>query len=98
MFFDPLYLHTLRNLSPFLIGLLIAAIPAAQAFICFVFNLSVKLFGVASLLCFSVISAFFAVVVHRTWIHLLEVKGVARSVINEKFKLYYFFSALYAPK
>jgi EmrB/QacA subfamily drug resistance transporter len=65
MFFDPLYLRILRNLSPFLIGLLIAVIPAAQALISLVFSRSVKLFGVANLLLFSVIAAFLAVGFHR---------------------------------
>ena len=65
MFFDPLYLRILRKLSPFLIGLLIAFIPAAQALISFVFNRSVKVFGVTNLLFISVIAAFFAVVLHR---------------------------------
>lgn len=67
MFFDPLYLRNLRQLSPFLIGLLIAIIPAAQALISFVFNQAVKLFGVANLLFFSVISACLAISLHR-WI------------------------------
>jgi EmrB/QacA subfamily drug resistance transporter len=65
MFFDPLYLRILRKLSPFSIGLLIAVIPAAQALIAFIFNRSVKLFGVANLLFFSVIAAFCAVALHR---------------------------------
>jgi EmrB/QacA subfamily drug resistance transporter len=65
MFFDPLYLRILRKLSPFLIGLLIAVIPAAQAIISFVFNRSVKLFGVTNLLFFSIVAAFFAVTLHR---------------------------------
>ncbi|MBY0529026.1 MAG: MFS transporter [Rhabdochlamydiaceae bacterium] len=65
MFFDPLYLRILRNLSPFLIGLLIAVIPAAQAMISLVFSRSVKKFGVANLLFFSVIAAFLAAVFHR---------------------------------
>lgn len=65
MFFDPLYLRTLRDLSPFLIGLLIAVIPAAQALISFIFNRSVEVFGVAKLLFFSVIAAFLAVALHR---------------------------------
>ena len=65
MFFDPLYLRTLRELSPFLIGLLIAVIPAAQALISFVFERSVKLFGVANLLFISVVAAFLAAVLHR---------------------------------
>jgi len=65
MFFDPLYLRVLRDLSPFLIGLLIAVIPAAQAMISFVFDRSVKLLGVANLLLISTVAAFFAVVLHR---------------------------------
>ena len=65
MFFDPLYLRTLRKLSPFLIGFLIAIIPAAQFLISFVFNRSVKLFGVANLLFFSVLAAFFGIAIHR---------------------------------
>ncbi len=65
MFFDPLYLRILRNLSPFLIGLLIAVIPAAQALISFVFTRSVKLFGVANLLIFSIFAAFLAALFHR---------------------------------
>ena len=65
MFFDPLYLRILRNLSPFLIGLLVAVIPVAQAFISFVFTRSVKLFGIANLLFFSVLAAFLAVTLHR---------------------------------
>ncbi|HEX2579434.1 MAG TPA: MFS transporter [Rhabdochlamydiaceae bacterium] len=65
MFFDPLYLRILRDLSPFLIGLLIAVIPAAQAMISFVFDRSVKLFGVANLLFISTLAAFLAVILHR---------------------------------
>ncbi len=65
MFFDPLYLRILRKLSPFLIGLLIAIIPAAQVLISFVFNRLEKRFGVANLLFFSTLAAFFAVVLHR---------------------------------
>ncbi len=65
MFFDPLYLRILRQLSAFHIGVLIAVIPAAQTLISFVFNRSVKRFGVANLLFFSTIAAFLAVVLHR---------------------------------
>ncbi|HEX4838809.1 MAG TPA: MFS transporter [Rhabdochlamydiaceae bacterium] len=65
MFFDPLYLRVLRDLSPFVIGLLIAVIPAAQAMISFVFDRSVKLLGVANLLFISTAAAFFAVLLHR---------------------------------
>lgn len=65
MFFDPLYLRILRGLSPFSIGLLIAVIPAAQALISFVFDRSLKWFGVSTLLLFSVIAAILAVALHR---------------------------------
>jgi EmrB/QacA subfamily drug resistance transporter len=65
MFFDPLYLRILRNLSPFLIGLLIAMIPAAQVLISFIFKRLEKRFGVANLLFFSTLAAFFAITCHR---------------------------------
>lgn len=65
MFFDPLYLRILRELSPFMIGLLIAVIPAAQALICLIFNRCVKWLGVMNLLFISVIAAFIAVFLHR---------------------------------
>ena len=65
MFFFPLYLRILRGLPPFLIGLLIAIIPAAQVLISLVFNRLEKRFGVANLLFFSIFAAFFAVVFHR---------------------------------
>lgn len=65
MFFDPLYLRILRQLSAFHIGLLIAVIPAAQALMSFVFARMVKRFGVANLLLFSVVAAFIAVGLHR---------------------------------
>lgn len=64
MFFDPLYLRILRQLSPFLIGLLVAVIPAASVLISFIFSRAVKRFGVANLLIFSVGAAFFAVSLH----------------------------------
>jgi len=65
MFFDPLYLRILRHLSPFLIGLLIAAIPAAQVLISFSFNKLEKWFGTANLLFVSNLIAFTAVALHR---------------------------------
>lgn len=65
MFFDPLYLRILRGLSPFLIGLLVAVIPAAQALISLIFDRAVKWFGVAKLLFISTIAAFIAVSLHR---------------------------------
>lgn len=65
MFFDPLYLRVVRDQSPYAIGLLIAAIPAAQAGMSFVFNRSVKLFGLPNLFLISVASAFISVVLHQ---------------------------------
>jgi MFS family permease len=65
MFFDPLYLRILRQLSPFLIGLLIAIIPAAQVFISFSFNRLERWFGVANLLFASNLIAWLAVILHR---------------------------------
>ncbi len=65
MFFDPLYLKTVRDLPPFQIGLLIAIIPAAQAFISFGFNRAVNWLGTANLLFISITAAFFAIVLHR---------------------------------
>ena len=65
MFFDPLYLRILRQLSPFLIGLLIAMIPAAQVIISFAFHRLEKWFGTANLLFASNLIAFLAVVLHR---------------------------------
>ena len=65
MFFDPLYLRILRKLSPFLIGLLIAIIPAAQVIISFSFNRLERCFGTANLLFTSNLVAFLAVALHR---------------------------------
>jgi nitrate/nitrite transporter NarK len=65
MFFDPLYLRILRQLSAFHIGLLIACIPAAQALISFIFSRAVKRFGVAKLLFFSISAAVCAAILHR---------------------------------
>lgn len=65
MFFDPLYLRILRNLSPFLIGLLIAIIPLAQVFISFAFNWLEKWFGCANLLFIAIGIALLAAILHR---------------------------------
>ncbi len=65
MFFDPLYLRILRDLSPFMIGALVAVIPAAQALISFFFASLLKKFGTANLLLVSVLAAFIAAVLHR---------------------------------
>lgn len=65
MFFDPLYLRILRKLSSFLIGLLIAIIPAAQVIISFAFNRLEKWVGCSNLLFISNLIAFLAVALHR---------------------------------
>ncbi|MEI8329520.1 MAG: MFS transporter [Chlamydiia bacterium] len=65
MFFDPLYLRTLRQLSPFMIGLLIAIIPAAQSIISLLFQKLVKWLGISNLLFLSIFSAFIAISLHR---------------------------------
>lgn len=65
MFFDPLYLRILRELSPFYIGILIAVIPAAQVLISFAFNRLEKWFGCANLLFISNLIAFLAIALHR---------------------------------
>jgi len=65
MFFDPLYLRIIRDLSPFFIGLLIAVIPAAQVLISSCLNKAVKWLGTANLLFISVVAAFLSVVLHR---------------------------------
>ena len=65
MFFDPLYLRILRGLSPFLIGVLIAVIPAGQVLISFFFSRLVKRFGPANLLFYSILAAFIASGSHR---------------------------------
>jgi len=64
MFFDPLYLRIVRGMSPFLIGLLLAVIPAAQALISFFFASAVKTYGVANLLIFSIAAGFTAFALH----------------------------------
>jgi EmrB/QacA subfamily drug resistance transporter len=65
MFFDPLYLRTVRELAPLQIGLWIAIIPAAQVIISFLFGSLVKKMGIANLLLFSCIAALLAVLSHR---------------------------------
>jgi len=70
MFFDPLYLHMIRNLSGLQIGLLIAAIPAAQVVISFLFGFLLKWVGIRNLMMISTIAALLAVVLH----HFIELK------------------------
>lgn len=65
MFFDPLYLRIIKHLSPFVIGLLVAVIPAAQVIVSFLFSRLIKAFGIANILLFSIAVAFFSVVLHR---------------------------------
>ncbi len=64
MFFDPLYLKTIRELSPYAIGLLITAIPAAQIVVSIFFASLLKKFGLRTLLTVSVGSAFLASLIH----------------------------------
>lgn len=64
MFFDPLYLRNVKELSPFSIGMLIAIIPAAQVVISFGFNTLLKSIGVANLLFISILAALLATFLH----------------------------------
>lgn len=64
MFFDPLYLENVRNLSAMQIGIWIAAIPVAQVAISFGFGPLLKRFGIQYLLVISTAAAFLAVFLH----------------------------------
>lgn len=66
MFFDPLYLHIIRKLSALEIGLLVAAIPAAQVVISFSFGFLLKRFGIRTLMLVSIMGALIAVALHQT--------------------------------
>jgi EmrB/QacA subfamily drug resistance transporter len=65
MFFDPLYLRILRQLSPFSIGVLIAIIPAAQSIISIVFEKLLNWWGITHLLFLAIVSACIAVGLHH---------------------------------
>ncbi|PIS02576.1 MAG: hypothetical protein COT85_04640 [Chlamydiae bacterium CG10_big_fil_rev_8_21_14_0_10_42_34] len=64
MFFDPLYLRLLRNISPLTIGLIIAVIPIAQVLTSLTFNKLLKYSGSANLLLISCCSGFVGAVLH----------------------------------
>ncbi len=63
MFFDPLFLENVLHLSPFMIGILVAIIPAAQVVISFCFKSLLKL-GLANLLFASSIAPLVATILH----------------------------------
>ncbi|MBS0624853.1 MAG: MFS transporter [Verrucomicrobia bacterium] len=65
MFFDPLYLRTLRHLSAYEIGLMITAIPIGQVAVSFIFNRLLKLVGVAKYQLISIGLAFLSTLTHR---------------------------------
>lgn len=64
MFFDPLLLENVLNLSPYTMGLLIAIIPAAQVVISFGFNTLLKRVSLANLLFISCVAPFIAGILH----------------------------------
>ncbi len=64
MFFDPLFLKNVLDLTPYSIGLLIAIIPAAQVVISFSFKPLLKWAGLANLLFYSSVSALLAAFLH----------------------------------
>jgi EmrB/QacA subfamily drug resistance transporter len=65
MFFDPLYLRIVRQLSPFHIGFIIAILPAAQCIISLSFDRLVRRFGIPRLLFFSILIGCTAIILHR---------------------------------
>jgi len=65
MLFDPLYLRTLRHLSPYEIGFMISAIPVGQVVISIFFNTLTKWLSIQKILVGSVLAGFVAVVLHR---------------------------------
>ena len=67
IFFDPLYLKSVRDLSPFAIGFFIAVLPLAQVLISFCFARLLRIFGLANLLILSIGSATLAAWMHYTF-------------------------------
>jgi EmrB/QacA subfamily drug resistance transporter len=65
MFFDPLYLRQILQMSPLSIGVMTAIIPVGQALVSFVLNRLVNSFGVAQLLLASLGVAFTSAILHR---------------------------------
>lgn len=64
MFFDPLLLENVLQLSPYTIGLLIAIIPAAQVVISFSFKWLLKWIGLSNLLFLSCLAPLIAAILH----------------------------------
>ena len=64
MFYDPIYLHTIRGLPAFLVGLLVAAIPAGQAVISLFFTRLIKHVGISNILLLSITASFIAAGMH----------------------------------
>jgi EmrB/QacA subfamily drug resistance transporter len=64
IFFDPLYLETVRNLSPFAIGFLVAMLPAGQVVVSCFFAKALKKIDLGYVLVFSILTAFVS-----GWIH-----------------------------
>ncbi len=67
LFFDPLYLRIVRQFSPLQIGVLVAAIPAAQSLMSLGFHRAVTRFGSGHLLFGSTLTGFGAICLHRTF-------------------------------
>lgn len=65
MFFDPLYLRTLRDLSAYQIGFMITAIPIGQVFVSFFFNRLLKWTGIEKFQLLSIGVAFLSTFSHR---------------------------------
>jgi EmrB/QacA subfamily drug resistance transporter len=65
MFFDPLYLRQILQMSPLSIGIMTAIIPVGQALVSFVLNRLVKIFGVAQLLLASLALALASAMLHK---------------------------------
>jgi MFS family permease len=65
MFFDPLYLHNLRELSALKVGLLITFIPAIQVIISFLFHFILKWIRIYTLMLISITAAVIGISAHR---------------------------------
>lgn len=65
MFFDPLYLRNLRQLSAYEIGFMIAVIPIGQVVISIIFNKLLRWFGIQKFQVISICSAILSIILHR---------------------------------
>lgn len=65
LFFDPLYLRLVRHLTPLSLGLLVAAIPAAQSLMSLGFHQAVQRLGSGRLLLGSTLCGCSAIALHR---------------------------------